>query len=263
MGAGRRRREQAGHRLGPGAQRRGRAQLQRHGCERGDGDDHGEADHGDGHHGERQGVRRDAGGEHRGWRDHQWCGHGGGQQVLHGRRGGEGGRGGCRGRGEKEGGGEQVRKRLGPGGQRGGRAQLQRHGWERGDVGVNKPVTVSGLALSGADALNYSVTDASGATATITAKPITATGITASGKVYDATPVASIAGGVITNGAATAVDNKYYTGDAVAREEEGGVGEEGKKKVGGNKSEKDSGLAVSGADALNYSVTDGSGATSA
>ena len=51
------------------------------------------------------------------------------------------------------------------------------------NVGTNKAVTVTGFTLSGTDAGNYTVTDASSATATITAKTVT---LSAS-KTYDGT----------------------------------------------------------------------------
>jgi hypothetical protein len=59
------------------------------------------------------------------------------------------------------------------------------------NVGVAKAVTVSGLALGGADAGNYTIGDAA-AFADITAKALTASGIVAANKVYDGTRVASL-----------------------------------------------------------------------
>jgi len=57
---------------------------------------------------------------------------------------------------------------------------------------VNKPVAVSpppppALTLTGTDAGNYTVTDASAANATITARPITSTGLDGVDRVYDGT----------------------------------------------------------------------------
>ena len=48
------------------------------------------------------------------------------------------------------------------------------------NVGTDKPVTVGGLSLAGADAGNYTVTAAAGATATITPLGITSSGFTGS-----------------------------------------------------------------------------------
>src|SRR3989449_3584537 len=53
-------------------------------------------------------------------------------------------------------------------------------------TGTAKTVTVSGLTMSGADAANYTLTQPS-TSADITAKPPTASGITANNKDYDGT----------------------------------------------------------------------------
>ena len=58
-------------------------------------------------------------------------------------------------------------------------------------VGTNKTVTVSGQSLTGADALNYSLTEPT-TTASITGKTLTVTGITASNKVYDRTTTTTL-----------------------------------------------------------------------
>lgn len=55
------------------------------------------------------------------------------------------------------------------------------------NAGTGKPVTVTGLALTGADAGNYTVTDASNATVDIAPRPITAQGAVAIDRVYDGT----------------------------------------------------------------------------
>ena len=102
-------------------------------------------------------------------------------------------------------------------------------------------MTVSGLSLTGADAGNYTITDASGAAATITAKPITVTA-TGVNKVYDNTAVATvtlsddrIAGDNITDS---------YTAASFAD-----------KNVGNNKTVSVSGISISGADAGNYTLS--------
>ena len=51
------------------------------------------------------------------------------------------------------------------------------------DVGTGKAISVSGLALGNNAAGNYTLSDASGATADVTAKAITATGITGVNRV--------------------------------------------------------------------------------
>ncbi|MGB9106213.1 MAG: YDG domain-containing protein, partial [Terriglobales bacterium] len=131
------------------------------------------------------------------------------------------------------------------------------------NAGTAKAVTVTGLALTGTDAGNYSVSDASGATANITQKPITATAITASNKVYNANTVATLALGsaAITGGAATDTDNKFYNGDTVNLNTTSAAGNFANKNVGTGKAVTITGLALTGTDAPNYSVSDASSAT--
>ena len=52
------------------------------------------------------------------------------------------------------------------------------------NVGTAKPVTVSGVTLSGGDAGNYTVSQPSGLAADITAKNLTISGAVAQNKVY-------------------------------------------------------------------------------
>ena len=77
-----------------------------------------------------------------------------------------------------------------------------------GDAGVNKPVTFSGLGLSGPAAANYSLTQPT-STVTITPKLLTVTGVVAAGKTYDGTTTA------VANFANTALDG-LLPGDAGA-----------------------------------------------
>ncbi len=122
------------------------------------------------------------------------------------------------------------------------------------NVGVNKAVTVGGLALSGTDAGNYSVSDASGATATITAKAITSVGFTGVGRIYDGTTVVGVNGG----GASL---SGVIGGDAVGINAGGVSGSIANKNVGVGKSVTVNGVALNGAGAGNYTVSDASGAT--
>ncbi|HOD08454.1 MAG TPA: YDG domain-containing protein, partial [Myxococcota bacterium] len=95
------------------------------------------------------------------------------------------------------------------------------------DAATAKTVNISGIALSGADGGNYILQDTTAAaTADITPKPITATGVTASGKVYDANTTATIntASAVITGGASADDDNKYYAEDTVVLEKGAATG---------------------------------------
>jgi hypothetical protein len=60
------------------------------------------------------------------------------------------------------------------------------------NVDQDKPVTVTGVTLSGADAGNYTVSQPTGLTADITAKQITLVDAVANGKVYDGTTDATV-----------------------------------------------------------------------
>jgi len=117
------------------------------------------------------------------------------------------------------------------------------------NVATGKSVTVTGLALSGADAANYVVTIPSDAiTADITAATLTVTGVTASSRVYDTTTVATL-------NVSSAVLNGVLGSDAITL----GMGSVGgtfvDKNVGTAKSVTVTGLALSGADAGNYVVS--------
>lgn len=86
-------------------------------------------------------------------------------------------------------------------------------------VGSGKAVTVSGLSLTGAQASNYSVTQPTNLTASVTAKALTVTGATIASKVYNATTNASFSAGGLQVGEApgvgTSVDGKPYNTDTV------------------------------------------------
>ncbi|MBT9504673.1 MAG: caspase family protein, partial [Burkholderiaceae bacterium] len=110
------------------------------------------------------------------------------------------------------------------------------------NVGAAKNVSVSGLALSGADAGNYRLNPPAELRADITAANLTIVGISANNKVYDATLVASLSGSAIVQ--ALAGDSVGVAGNASASFDD--------KNVGTGKSVSVSGLTLSGADAGNY-----------
>jgi hypothetical protein len=122
------------------------------------------------------------------------------------------------------------------------------------NVGTNIAVTMSNLALTGDDASNYTVTDASNATADITAKAITVTGITAADKVYDGTTTATVDGS-----SATLIN--AVVGDTVSFDDSNLTGAFAQSNVGTNIAVTMSNLALTGDDASNYTVTDASNAT--
>jgi hypothetical protein len=108
------------------------------------------------------------------------------------------------------------------------------------NVGAGKTVSATGLALAGAEAANYTVNAAASTTAEITARPlvVTATGVN---RVYDGTTAAT----------ATLADNRV-TGDVLTA----GYGSAtfGDKNVGTGKSVSVSAIAITGADAGNYTA---------
>src|ERR1043166_668088 len=115
-------------------------------------------------------------------------------------------------------------------------------------VGTNKPVTVTGYTISGADAGNYLLSQPAGLTANITRAGLTVSGITANDRVYNGTTNASLnLGGATLNG--------VISGDSVTLNTGSATGAFTSKTVGTNKTVNVSSLTVSGADASNYSLT--------
>ena len=115
------------------------------------------------------------------------------------------------------------------------------------NVGTGKTVTITGLSLSGADAGKYSLTQPS-ATANITAASLTVTGVTASDKVYNGTTAATL-------NTASAVLVGVVSGDAVNLVSTGATGTFNNKNAGTAKTVTIAGLALSGTDAGNYTLT--------
>ena len=115
------------------------------------------------------------------------------------------------------------------------------------NAGANKPVTISGLALAGADAGNYSLTQPT-ATADITPKHLTVNGITANDKVYDGSATAIL----VKNGAVLA---GAVSGDTVTLDTAAATATFANKNVGANKPVTITGLVLGGADFNNYSLT--------
>ena len=120
--------------------------------------------------------------------------------------------------------------------------------YDNKNAGTGKTVSASGLAISGADAGNYSLasTSASGAVGVIT-KVTLGTALTGTvTKVFDGTDVATLApGNYVLTGA--------LSGDTVALNDPAS-GNYDDKNVGSGKTVSVSGLAVSGADAGNYAL---------
>ena len=123
-----------------------------------------------------------------------------------------------------------------------------------GNVGTGKAVAVTGTALSGASAGNYTLTQPTGVTADITPKAVTVSGITAQNKVYDATMAATL-------NTAAAQANGLITGDTVSFDSASATGSFGDKNVGTGKAVTVSGTALSGASAGNYALVQPTGVT--
>ncbi|MEI2635464.1 MAG: YDG domain-containing protein [Methylotenera sp.] len=117
------------------------------------------------------------------------------------------------------------------------------------NVGTGKTVNISGIALGGADAGNYTLTmPTATAVANITPASLTVNGQTASNKVYDATASATLAGGTLSG---------VLGSDVVSLM--AGTGSFSDKNVGNAKAVTVAGTGLSGADAGNYTVADPTG----
>ncbi|NDB95958.1 MAG: filamentous hemagglutinin, partial [Verrucomicrobia bacterium] len=113
-------------------------------------------------------------------------------------------------------------------------------------AGVGKIVTGSGYNLTGANAGNYSLVQPT-ATATISRKTLTISGLTAASKTYNRNTVASISG----TGALVGVE----LGDTVTLDSSAASASFATDAVGTGKTVNGSGYLLSGADAGNYELT--------
>jgi formylmethanofuran dehydrogenase subunit C len=111
------------------------------------------------------------------------------------------------------------------------------------NVGKAKPVTVTGLTLSGADAANYTLGSSASVSADITPRALTLSGVTAADKVYDGSTVATLSSGVLSGA---------VSGDSVVLGTPSGAFVD--KNVGLGKTVTVTGLTLAGADAANYSL---------
>ena len=115
------------------------------------------------------------------------------------------------------------------------------------NVGTAKPVTVTGVALSGADAGNYTVAQPAGLTADITALELTVAGATADNKVYDGSTDATVT--FTFAGLVGAIDP-----DVVGLVTTGYSASFADKDIGIGKTVTVIGLTLGGADAGNYTL---------
>ena len=123
---------------------------------------------------------------------------------------------------------------------------------------VGKTITANGITISGADAANYALQNATATiTGTISPKPLAVSGVTAVNRVYDGTRdvTVNISGATVDT---TAVISGDVVG--VATPGSGSVtGQIANKNVGTSKPVTVPGLALTGADAGNYTITSSSG----
>src|SRR5207249_3810343 len=119
------------------------------------------------------------------------------------------------------------------------------------NVGTSKPVSVTGISVTGTDAANYTANTTASATADITKATVTGS-ITANSKIYDATTASTIStrslSGVI------GLDDVSLTG---------GTATFASKTVGTAKTVTATGLSLSGTDLANYQLGSSSATTTA
>jgi flagellar motor protein MotB len=110
-----------------------------------------------------------------------------------------------------------------------------------------KTVIVSGLTVSGIDLVNYSFSEPT-LTASITARALTVSGITAADKIYDGSTGATIS--VASASLSGILDN-----DVVVIDTSNAIGNFVDAEVGSNKTVRISAVSVTGVDGPNYVVT--------
>jgi hypothetical protein len=115
------------------------------------------------------------------------------------------------------------------------------------NVGSNLTVTVTGYSITGAQAGDYALT-APAPTASITAAPLTISGLAVSDKVYDGTPKATLS---TTGVALTGV----IAGETLTLSTSGATATFATRNVGKNIAVTLSGITVTGAGVGNYSLT--------
>ena len=120
------------------------------------------------------------------------------------------------------------------------------------NAGAAKTVTLAGITASGADALNYALNNTV-ATATASINPLAITVIgTAADKIYDATTAATVA--TLTSAGVVSGDNVSFASTGASFSD---------KNVGSGKTVSIAGISAGGADALNYTLNNGSAQTTA
>ena len=114
-------------------------------------------------------------------------------------------------------------------------------------VGNSKPITITGITISGADADNYSLTQPT-TSANITTRTLTVTGVIANNKVYNGSTTASL---TTTNAAFVGIQGS----DAVSIDLGSISGTFANANVGTGISVAIAGIAATGTDAANYAIS--------
>lgn len=125
------------------------------------------------------------------------------------------------------------------------------------NVGENKTVTFSGFTLEGADAKNYTLTaQPANATASITPRLVTITGLAVDNKTYDGKPDATISADLTLTLAPVAnnADSGIVPNDDVTLNPTAAKAEFENKNAGADKPVTFSDFALTGADAGNYTL---------
>ena len=117
------------------------------------------------------------------------------------------------------------------------------------NVGIDKPVTVSGIAVNGTDAGNYAA-NAAVFSASISPAMLQLTGVLAGTKIYDGTTLTTLTGGSLSG---------VLGSDAVSVDATSAAGTFADKNVGANKSVTAAGYALTGDAAANYVLTQPTG----
>src|SRR5207249_3549351 len=131
------------------------------------------------------------------------------------------------------------------------------------DVGT-RAVTITGVTVTGTGSGNYTVTQQTGLTQTITAKALTVSGVTAACTIYDGTTTAKLGGTAAflateAAGSGTTSDGKPYSVDSVSPAGTA-AGTLAAKDVG-TEAVTITGVTVAGTGSGNYTVTQPTGLT--
>ena len=119
--------------------------------------------------------------------------------------------------------------------------------FESSNIGVQKPISVSGYTIEGTGSANYTIVQPTNLVADITPKSVTISGLTVSNKEYDRTTVGVISGEPILNGIVSGEESGVsLTGSLMATFDT--------FNVGTNKSVLINGVSLSGPASANYVI---------